>query len=243
MKVLSKSVRITLLFDFCVLLLSSIYWFSYCKLDAKFQIITVMLVVLTGLVTLALKSNYIIREFNNTKKNLYLLFEGVVFAHIPILVLFLLFNRDINAFKFILFNLLTVFVLLKVYRMIFHFYLFNIKKHKNILILGVDENARLICNEIENKKALMMNVSAFLADNEFSCIDYSKYKVYPQGSNIGEIINKHKNDEGVNPHHLNPEYLKMTEAEAMTVRKFIPGVETSFDLVETWCDNYDDSNK
>lgn len=33
---------------------------------------------------------------------------------------------------------------------------------------------------------------------------------------------------------------EMTEAEAMTVRKFIPGVKTSFDLVETWCDNYDD---
>lgn len=33
---------------------------------------------------------------------------------------------------------------------------------------------------------------------------------------------------------------EMTEAEATTIRKFIPGVETSFGLVETWCDNYDD---
>lgn len=36
---------------------------------------------------------------------------------------------------------------------------------------------------------------------------------------------------------------EMTENEAETIRKFIPGVETSFDLVETWCDNYDDDNK
>lgn len=31
---------------------------------------------------------------------------------------------------------------------------------------------------------------------------------------ILKIVNKHKNDSGVNPHELNPRYLKMTEAEA-----------------------------
>ena len=36
---------------------------------------------------------------------------------------------------------------------------------------------------------------------------------------------------------------EMTEAEAATIRKFIPGVKSSFELVETWCDNYDDNNK
>ncbi len=29
-----------------------------------------------------------------------------------------------------------------------------------------------------------------------------------------KIVNRHKNDSGVNPHELNPRYLKMTEAEA-----------------------------
>lgn len=194
MKVLSKSVRITLFFDFCVLLLSSIYWFSLAQLSIKFQIFSVSLVVLTGLVTLALKSNYIIREFNNTKKNLYLLFEGIVFAHIPAFILFCIFSRNINCFKFLLFNLLTIFILLKLYRMIFHFYLFNIKKHKKVLILGVNENAKLIADEIINKKALMMDVSAFLADEDFSCIDCSKFKVYQQGSDIGQIIKAHNID-------------------------------------------------
>lgn len=32
--------------------------------------------------------------------------------------------------------------------------------------------------------------------------------------NILKIIEKHKNDLGINPHKLNPKYLKMTEAEA-----------------------------
>ena len=31
---------------------------------------------------------------------------------------------------------------------------------------------------------------------------------------ILKVINKHKNDVGVNPHSLNPTYLKITEAEA-----------------------------
>ena len=31
---------------------------------------------------------------------------------------------------------------------------------------------------------------------------------------ILKVINKHKNDEGINPHMLNPVYLKQTEAEA-----------------------------
>lgn len=36
---------------------------------------------------------------------------------------------------------------------------------------------------------------------------------------IMKIVNKHKNDEGVNPHHLNPRYLKITEAEANLNKK------------------------
>lgn len=36
---------------------------------------------------------------------------------------------------------------------------------------------------------------------------------------ILKIIEKHKNDEGVNPHLLNPSYLKMTEAEANLLNK------------------------
>ena len=36
---------------------------------------------------------------------------------------------------------------------------------------------------------------------------------------ILKIINKHKNDEPINPHKLNPNYLKITEAEANLKRK------------------------
>ena len=31
--------------------------------------------------------------------------------------------------------------------------------------------------------------------------------------NVLKIIDKHKNDKGINPHILNPNYLKLTEAE------------------------------
>lgn len=194
MKIVSKSVRITLLFDLLVLVFSSIFWYKLLNLQPKFLWVSVILIAITGIITLALKSNYIIREFNNTKKNIYLLFEGIVFTHIPLILFFFIFYRDINTFKFILFNFLSIFVLLKLYRMIFHYYLFNIKKHENVLILGVDENAKLIANEIINKKALMMNISGFLADSEISCIDANKFNVYPEGSNISNILKENKID-------------------------------------------------
>ena len=88
MKSLSKSVLVMFIYDLLVFLLSSWFWYEKTGLDKKLFIPAVALVVVTGLFTLFLKANYKIREFNNTGKNLYLLFEGVVFSQIPTAILF-----------------------------------------------------------------------------------------------------------------------------------------------------------
>lgn len=55
----------------------------------------------------------------------------------------------------------------------------------------------------------------------FICDDGIRYFDDIEMSNVDilKIVNKHKNDEGVNPHLLNPSYLKMTEAEANLLNK------------------------
>ena len=136
MKTLSKSVIIMFLYDALIFGLSSYFWYAKFNLVPKLLIPTVLLIIATGLFSLTLKSNYKIREFNNTLKNCYLLFEGVIFSQIPAAILLAFFNLNLSLAKFLILNTITIFVLLKVYRIIFHYYLFNFKRVKNILIMG-----------------------------------------------------------------------------------------------------------
>ena len=148
-----------------------------------------MLIVATGLFTLFLKANYKIREFNNTLKNCYLLFEGVIFSQIPVAILLAFFNLNFSLAKFLVVNTITIFVLLKLYRMIFHYYLFNFKRVKNILIIGTNQNARLIADEIMAKKALRMNVVGFVKDtnDDEVCVSDST-QIYTMQDGLDKII-------------------------------------------------------
>ena len=95
MKTLSKSVIIMFLYDALIFGLSSYFWYAKFNLTSKMLIPAVLLIVATGLFTLFLKANYKIREFNNTLKNCYLLFEGVIFSQIPAAILLAFLSLDI----------------------------------------------------------------------------------------------------------------------------------------------------
>ena len=164
MQLLSKSQIIMFLYDALILSVSTGVWFKYFSLNNKLFLAAIFLVLAIGLFTLFLKGNYKIREFNNTKKNFYLLFEGVVFSQIPVALLLLGLGGGYNAVKFLILNAITIFIGLKLYRFLFNFYLFNIKHPKNILIIGTNSNAKLIADEITAKKALRMNVAGFVKD-------------------------------------------------------------------------------
>lgn len=81
------------LYDALIFGLSSYFWYAKFNLTSKMLIPAVLLIVATGLFTLFLKANYKIREFNNTLKNCYLLFEGVIFSQIPVAILLAFFYR------------------------------------------------------------------------------------------------------------------------------------------------------
>ena len=189
MKTLSKSVIIMFLYDALIFGLSSYFWYAKFNLVPKLLIPTVLLIVATGLFSLTLKSNYKIREFNNTLKNCYLLFEGVIFSQIPAAILLAFFNLNLSLAKFLIFNTITIFALLKVYRIIFHYYLFNFKRVKNILIMGTNKNAKLIADEIMAKKALRMNVVGFVkdtTDDEVCVSDLTQ--IYTMQDGLDKII-------------------------------------------------------
>lgn len=189
MKTLSKSVIIMFLYDALIFGLSSYFWYTKFNLTSKMLIPAVLLIVATGLFTLFLKANYKIREFNNTLKNCYLLFEGVIFSQIPAAILLAFFNLNFSLAKFLVVNTITIFVLLKLYRMVFHYYLFNFKRVKNILIIGTNKNAKLIADEIMAKKALRMNVVGFVKDtaDDEVCVSDST-QIYTMQDGLDKII-------------------------------------------------------
>ena len=189
MKTLSKSVIIMFLYDALIFGLSSYFWYAKFNLTSKMLIPAVLLIVATGLFTLFLKANYKIREFNNTLKNCYLLFEGVIFSQIPAAILLAFFNLNYSLAKFLILNTITIFVLLKVYRIVFHYYLFNFKRVKNILIIGTNKNAKLMADEILAKKALRMNVVGFVKDtnDDEICVSDST-QIYSMQDGLDKII-------------------------------------------------------
>jgi len=60
-----------------------------------------------------------------------------------------------------------------------------------------------------------------LQDKSYKIVSYDEFEqlqtINPE-INVLKIIEKHKNDSGVNPHSVNPNYLKLTEAE-MNLKK------------------------
>ena len=177
------------LFDMAVMLVSTTFWYAGFGLPENLLDMTVLITVLSGIAVLFLKDNYKIREFNTTLKNYYLLFEGMVFAQIPPAILLLTFTHDANTFEFILANLITIFITLRIYRLLFHYYLFHIKRTRNVLIIGNDKNAKLIADEITAKKALKMQVVGFIEDTESEdYIPESSLKVITTPANLKEAI-------------------------------------------------------
>ena len=190
-KTLSKSVFIMFIFDLSILFLSTLIWAYTFKYSINTIIFLSIQVVTIGLIVLFLKGNYKIREFNITVKNTYLLFEGIVMMHIiPALYLFIFASSLETALKFLSINILTTFICLRLYRMLFHFYLFKIKKTKKILILGTDKRARVIADEINNQYALRMNVVGFVQEDNCTeeFVTDKKLPVYKERTTLADII-------------------------------------------------------
>ncbi len=157
-KTLSRSTILMFSFDFIIFIFISLWLCNYSGFQDNIKIPACLLITLTGLITLFLKGNYIIREFNVTFWNAYRLFEGVVFAHIPAAIFLFFFVSKRTLCEFLGFNILTIFAGIYLYRLCFHFYLFNIKKVKKVLIIGANDRAKTVAEVIKNKKALQMEV-------------------------------------------------------------------------------------
>lgn len=196
-KSLSKSTTLMFLFDLIILFLSTFLWSGFFGYSSKAIVLLCFLTVITGLIVLYLKGNYKIREFNINFKNTYLLFEGVVMSHVlPSLYLLIFASSMTKSINFLAVNILTIFIFLRLYRDFFHLYLFKLKREKNILILGSDERAKLIADEIQGKKALRMKVVGFIqesrADEEY--VSDESIPVFEDVTNLQPIIDKYDVD-------------------------------------------------
>lgn len=197
MKSLSKSTFIMFCFDMVILYLSTFIWSKHFGYTPKAILILCILITNIGLIVLYLKGNYKIREFNPTFKNTYLLFEGIVMTHVlPSLYLVIFAASITNSARFIAINIFTIFVLLRLYRALFHLYLFKIKKVKNILILGTDKRARVIANEIQSKYALKMNIAGFVQEGQIDedFVYDGKIPIFKNPDSLMQIIDNAKID-------------------------------------------------
>ena len=191
LKSLSKSVVLLFLYDFAVIFCSTLIWYKYFNLPENYFGSVTIITLLVGMFTLFLKDNYKIREFNITLKNIYLLFEAVVFAIFPASVILFIFNRDLNSIYFVLLNLFTIWLLLLLYRIIFHYYLFNLKRVKNVLIIGGGHQAEVVSELINEKYALKMNVVEHF---EYTNCDNNYEIINNYLSSLSEKIKKLKVD-------------------------------------------------
>lgn len=85
-----------------------------------------------------------------------------------------------------------------------------IDARRNNVFAGIYDN-NLNCIK-EDKLISRDELSNLNDDYEFVSYDNIAGVIKPN-IDILKIVNKHINDEGINPHNLNPNYLKLTEAE------------------------------
>ena len=87
-----------------------------------------------------------------------------------------------------------------------------IDARRNNVFAGIYDN-NLNCIK-EDKLISIEEISNLNSDYEFISYDNIKLdNVIKPNIDVLKIINKHLNDDGINPHNLNPNYLKLTEAE------------------------------
>lgn len=174
MKQLSRSVGLMFIFDLLVFTIST-YCLSNIFCSFKLTMLTVALVTIVGLFSLFLKGQYKVREHNVTVWNAYRLFEGVVFANIPTGILLFFFAPKLLLIKFLLLNILTIFIAQALYRVGFNYYLFNLKKVKKVLIVGANDRAKAVVEVIKNKEALKMEVVGIVKSAKIDKILWDRF--------------------------------------------------------------------
>lgn len=71
-------------------------------------------------------------------------------------------------------------------------------------------------NCVKEEKLVSMNEFIENLNNDYEFISYDNLdldNVIKPNINVLKIINKHIDDKGINPHNINPNYLKLTEAQ------------------------------
>ena len=211
MQSLSRSTGLMFTFDLAVLFIVT-YYFAGNFANNTMSVLTTILVTIVGLFSFYLKGQYKIREHNLTKWNLYRLFEGILFANIPAVLVLFFFVPKLVLFRFLILNICSIFICLALYRICFHYYLFNFKPVKNILIIGTNKNARLIADEIMAKKALKMKVVGFVKDtNDDDICVSSSTKIYTLQDGLNKIISNKSVDIVIVAIHRRMEEAFLTE--------------------------------
>ena len=190
-RLISRSQLVLFFIDLVTLGLLTLYWYNYFNLSSEYKIETIILTIVVCMVSLYMKENYKLREHNITNKNSYLLFEGIVIGFIPTIITGLIFGDYLQFLKFILVDIFSIYIFLRLYRVCMHYYLFKYKKNKRVLIVGLNDRAKDIAEEIINRFALKMEIAGIVNTSNFDKkFEETTMKVF----GINSVINKPEED-------------------------------------------------
>jgi len=74
-------------------------------------------------------------------------------------------------------------------------------------------------NLIESDSLINFNILSSKINDDYELVSYDTFeKSIKPDIDVIKVINKHKDDKKINPHKLNPRYLKLTEAEENLIK-------------------------
>lgn len=189
MKVISKSIYVLMVIDALIFEVLTLFTAANYNIPEKNTILTTILFTVCGVYVLFMKGFYKIRNYELDPKDAYLLFEGIVLAAVIPFVTLLFFDFNWLAFKFLLVDVICIYIVIFIWRKLFYYHRKYLKPSSNILIIGAGDVGKIMAKEILNRPMLKQNLVGFV-DNYEECLkfDYEGIKVIGKTSNLKKII-------------------------------------------------------
>ena len=162
MSVLSKSVYVFAVIDAMITAFVAYLSFAFIAPSFKSLILVILIFVATLLIMLGAKGFYQIRQYKF--KDIYSLFEGIFIACFFAGIIIIPIIKGFAA-ALVLCDIILIYAMSLVSRIIYVIYKKFFKPVKNILIVGAGQDGKFIAEEIQSRPELGMKVVGFLDDN------------------------------------------------------------------------------
>ncbi len=185
---LSNSITVLFIVDFLIFLLGFLIVLIILKFNINIKYLTLgILSSFCWSFVLFLKGFYQIRKYKFSGKDSYHIFEAVLLGSFFQIVLFSFFHNFL--IKHVLITSSLIIPMLLAWRIVFNYYVKNLKSSKNVLIIGSGNSAGIIIKEIQKQKKLKYNIVGLIDDDPDKLDkEFFGIKILGNSSNIKNIV-------------------------------------------------------